>query len=808
MEQMINWDKVHQLSGQQVRDMLSLLEPTSLKYSPHTPTPKQQVFMNLRCREAFFGGAAGGGKDIALDTPIYTPSGWKLMQDLHPGDYVYGREGIPVKILAESEVFKHSCYKVVFDNGEEIIAGATHVWSVVTANRMQRYKLTHNPHAATGVHMKNMTTEELVENLYCDTSSNTSRYRIPVAHPMVGISKLPIHPYILGYWLGDGTTEDGTITTQDQEVVTLIESIRPIHKAWQNSVIQYRIDGLRQELKQYNLFGNKHIPLVYLQASYEDRLELLRGLMDSDGTIEDRGVMCFCNTNKQLTDAVQTLLGTLGVKSGISVVNSTKETYEFEYRNTFSTTERVFNLSRKYNRQKQKLKGVENWFYIRNIQPIESVPTKCIKVDAADGLFRVGKSMVLTHNSDALLMDALQYSDVKGYAAILFRQTFADLVKPGALIDRAKEWLLRFDNVVWREKDRKFEFIQKYGKHTEVISILQFGYLENENDKYNYQGGEYQYAGFDELVHMSETNYKYIFSRLRRLKGADIPIKVRGTSNPPDDDQGIWVYNRFVNPETKQPNVIFVPAGMDDNPHLDAEEYREMLDVLDPVTRARLRDGVWTIIRKGNMFKREWFPLVDTLPPHRRSVRYWDMAATDAEAAKKKRKRADPDYTVGMKVSLSKGIFYIEDIFRIRKAPGATQQDQKVLAAQDGKRVQIRMEQEPGSSGVIAIKHYEENVFSGYNFQGIRSSGNKVERANPVSALAEAQKIKVLATCPNLAEFFGEAESFPGGAHDDMIDALSGAIGFLSATPSWTGQVPTIVGEQDSYWSESFSHVC
>lgn len=405
--------------------------------------------------------------------------------------------------------------------------------------------------------------------------------------------------------------------------------------------------------------------------------------------------------------------------------------------------------------------------------------------------------------SDALLMDALQYSDMKGYAAIIFRKSFADLVKPGALIDRAKEWLMPHPNVVWREKDRKFEFIERYGKHTDIISILQFGYLETENDKYNYQGGEYQYAGFDELVHMSESNYKYIFSRMRRLKGTNLPIKVRSASNPPDDDQGTWVYNRFVNEETKKPGVIFVPAGMDDNPHLDTEQYREVLEELDPVTRARLRDGLWTVVRKGNMFKESMFSFVDNPPTYRRTVRFWDMAATDPEQARKRRKNADPDYTVGAKVSESRGIYYIEDIFRIRKGPNDTQTEQTRVAEEDGKRVKIRMEQEPGSSGIIAIKHYEDNIFKGYDFKGIRSSGNKVERANPVSVLADRGLIKIVRGCRNVNEFFAEAESFPGGSHDDIIDAISGAIAELMTSPVRLGQVPYIVGEQSSYWDEA-----
>lgn len=404
--------------------------------------------------------------------------------------------------------------------------------------------------------------------------------------------------------------------------------------------------------------------------------------------------------------------------------------------------------------------------------------------------------------SDALLMDALQYSDVKGYAAILFRSSFADLTKPGALIDRAKEWLMPFDNVVWRDKDKKFEFIEKYGRHTDVISILQFGYLENEGDKYNYQGGEYQYAGFDELVHMSESNYKYLFSRLRRLKGMNVPIRIRGASNPPDDNQGQWVYHRFVNPETRKQGTIFVPAGMDDNPHLDKEEYSAALDELDPVTRARLKEGVWTITRKGNMFKREWFEIVDAPPMFARKVRYWDMAATDEEASKKKNKNNDPDWTVGTKMSEAGGIYYIEDINRFRRAPAASQEEQRNTAKSDGVIVPIRMEQEPGSSGIITTEHYRTNVFGGYMFDGIRSSGNKTERANPVSALAEKGRIKICRSCRNIDEFFDEAESFPGGSHDDIIDSVSGALAYLAAGAVDLNQIPIVIPNSGSYWDE------
>lgn len=384
--------------------------------------------------------------------------------------------------------------------------------------------------------------------------------------------------------------------------------------------------------------------------------------------------------------------------------------------------------------------------------------------------------------SDALLMGGLQYVDVKGYAGIIFRKTYADLTKPGALIDRAKEWLFNFpEECRWNEKDKKFEFFVKYGPHKENISVLQFGYLENSNDKFNYQGGEYQFIGFDELTHIDIASYKYMFSRLRRLKGVPVPLRVRGASNPPEDDGGIWVKKRFID-EGPEKGRIFIPAGMNDNPYLDVAEYEQSLEELDPVTRARLRDGNWSIVAKGNMFKRNWFQEVDVLPVYRKKVRWWDMASTDEERAKKKNRSGEADYTAGVLLSESNGIFYIEDIIRVRKSPADTEQLQKITAKTDGFMVTIREEQEPGSSGVAVVDNKGRTVFLGYAYKGIRSSGSKAQRAAAVSAAAERGQIKIAKGCRNLEDFFNEAESFPGGLHDDMVDALSGAFSELCGT--------------------------
>lgn len=399
--------------------------------------------------------------------------------------------------------------------------------------------------------------------------------------------------------------------------------------------------------------------------------------------------------------------------------------------------------------------------------------------------------------SDALLMCALQYVDIPGYSAIIFRKTFADLVKPEALIDRAQKWLapwMKTREVRWVDKEKKFVFPSG--------AVLQFGYLETPKDRFNYQGGEYQFIGFDEVTHIHEICYTYMFSRLRRLKGFNVPLRVRAASNPPDDgDDGEWVYNRFVNEKTKKPHVVFIPANMDDNPYLDKESYEESLEELDPVTRARLRDGVWTITRKGNMFKREWFEFVDEAPKGRRRVRFWDCAATEVDPAKKRRGKS-PDWTAGILMSEKDGIYYIEDIEHVQFSAMKVEELQARIAKSDGHSTRIFEEEEPGSSGKYAIEKKRKEIFSGYSYTGVRSTGDKIQRAMPASAAAERRTIKIVRGCRNVERFFDEIESFPGGVHDDLVDAFAGAFTALGTTPV-VGDLVN-VGNPDgdvlSYW--------
>ena len=298
-------------------------------------------------------------------------------------------------------------------------------------------------------------------------------------------------------------------------------------------------------------------------------------------------------------------------------------------------------------------------------------------------------------------------------------------------------------------------------------ATLSFGYLDHSKDKYRYSSAAFSFIAFDELSAFSLDDYLFMFSRLRRDSGHKAPLRMRSASNPGNIGHQ-WIKDRFL--DNPDPNRIFIRAGLSDNPYLDIEEYRKSLAELDPITRRQIEDGDWTARHGGSKFKRESFEVVDAAPIEAIKVRRWDFAATQPKAGK------DPDWTVGLKLAKSKdGILYIEDIVRLRGTPLSVEQAVRQTAELDGKGVMIRAEQEPGSSGVMTMSDLQRRVLFGYDFKGVLSTGSKEVRANPAASMAEAGNIK-LVSGRWIKAFLDEAELFPSGAHDDQIDALSGAI--------------------------------
>ena len=373
--------------------------------------------------------------------------------------------------------------------------------------------------------------------------------------------------------------------------------------------------------------------------------------------------------------------------------------------------------------------------------------------------------------SDALLMAALQFVEVPSYSAILFRRTYNDLALPGALMDRAMEWLGGTD-ARWNAVKHIWTFPSG--------ATLTFGNLEHEQDRFRYQSAEFQTIGFDELTQFLESMYRYLFSRLRRLEDTYIPLRMLSASNPGNIGHD-WVKRRFLI-EGHRYGRVFIPAKLADNPYLDQQKYIESLNELDPITRRQYLDGDWTARHGGSIFKREWFDIIQEAPANLRKVRFWDLAATKPARGK------DPDYTVGACMGERDGIYYVLDIKRMRGAPPEVEALIKQTAQLDKIDTRIYMEQEPGSSGVAQVDHYRRKVLKGYSFWGIRTTGPKEERATPVSSAAEGGNVKLI-NGSWINAFLDEFEAFPQGMHDDQVDAVSGAFQQLRKPETWVSRI-------------------
>jgi predicted phage terminase large subunit-like protein len=372
--------------------------------------------------------------------------------------------------------------------------------------------------------------------------------------------------------------------------------------------------------------------------------------------------------------------------------------------------------------------------------------------------------------SSALLMSALQYVDIPGYSAILFRRTFADLSLPGALMDRFKSWIDNYDDVHWNANS----YVATFPSGARVS----FGYLNNTNDYLRYKGSEFQFIGMDEVTEIRESDYRYLFSRLRRPANgplSEVPLRMRAASNPAPN----WVRQRFI-VEGIQDGRIFVPSKLTDNPGIDALSYRQALSALDPIERRRLEEGDWWATTLGSLFERTSAIIIDSnevpeITSSARVVRFWDLAATEPSNT-----NPNPDWTVGTLMLFDQGIAYVLDVKKARVKGEKVEQLIAQTAYEDGKAVPIRMEQEPGSSGKMMVDQYARYVLPGFDFQGIRSTGDKLTRARPFAAAFANGNVRVI-RAPWLTEWLDEFSSFPEACdHDDQVDSAVSAFTFLA----------------------------
>lgn len=369
-----------------------------------------------RFRRVYIEVPRGNGKALSLDTLIPTPKGFVTMADLQVGDYVYSSDGKPCRITAATEVmYERPCYELEFNTGDVIIADAEHQW--VTDARRDRDRLKGRGGKHKGPKPSVKTTEEIASTLMCRKDHN---HRIKISPPVEGsVQEFELEPYMLGLWLGDGNSGNSGFTCNDDETIERIRSLGYSVKnaATKTSLYAWRItDGSKgkyanqnsfyKKLQRLGVLGNKHIPEAYMTASEEQRLELLQGLMDTDGFISKGQGQCeFVQKNKVLARQVYRLIASLGFRPRIleKSVSCRGKPCGIVYRILFHAyRERpVFKLTRKLERMRERpaLRGLQDYRQIVRCEPVPSVPVRCIEVDSDDHCYLAGEGHIITHNS-------------------------------------------------------------------------------------------------------------------------------------------------------------------------------------------------------------------------------------------------------------------------------------------------------------------------------------------------------------------------------------------------------------------------
>lgn len=327
----------------------------------------------------------GQGKALEENTPVLTTKGFKKIKDIKVGDYVFSIDGKPTKVLGTRKWKNRQLYKVSTDDNQFILADENHEWTVKIRNDSN---------------WETLTTKHLFEN------KKSKRPKIPNYLPLqFEKQRLIINPYILGTWLGDGHSNSAVITSEDTFIINCWKNFskKLSLKFKKYSKYSYRLYSdhkkniFTQYLKYYNLINNKHIPKEYLESSISQRINLLQGLIDTDGYVANDGQVEFCNTNKKLAHDVLYLIHSLGIKASLYESDSylydkycgKKYRIRFYYKNAAKLLRKAKKClnSKKYNHRYLTFNkhGKGN--------------TVCIQVDHPSHLFLAGKALIVTHNS-------------------------------------------------------------------------------------------------------------------------------------------------------------------------------------------------------------------------------------------------------------------------------------------------------------------------------------------------------------------------------------------------------------------------
>lgn len=508
------------------------------------------------------------GKAIDINTPIPTPNGFVKMEDLQEGDYVFREDGIPTRISWVSDIMTdRPCYRIDFSDGSSVVADEEHTWTVET--KLIRKNNARNKNKK--LKLVNMTTKELLDNGVKIGQKDESNYSIPASMP-VGYSEkeLPIDPYTLGYWLGDGHSHTSYFTVGELDKNDFIENVPYKIVKLKNDLV-YAVPEIKESLKNNNLLKNKHIPDLYKFSSISQRLELVRGLMDSDGFCGNNGKIEFSNKNKRLVEDLKSVIESLGIICSISEGESTLygKNCGPRYRLYTNTEVPLFKLERKRSKQKNTNRiGIEKRRYIKSITPVKSIPVKCISVESETSLYLFGTNYNVTHNSFSMAVmiteALLRNEDYRILVVTPFEvqaEEIFNLVKQ--LLNNVKG--IAVSEIIERSVSSPTHFIKlKNGSRVR-------GFTTGSSGAGSVRGQGADEIFIDEIDYMTEKDFNSIMAIL-----ADAPDTKLTVASTPDGEKMLYKLSRTVTyKEFHFPTFVL--------PHYNDELDRDLRDTTDDI---------------------------------------------------------------------------------------------------------------------------------------------------------------------------------------------------------------------------------
>ena len=392
--------------------------------------------------------------------------------------------------------------------------------------------------------------------------------------------------------------------------------------------------------------------------------------------------------------------------------------------------------------------------------------------------------------TESLIVCPVRWISEPSFRGLILRRTFPELER--SIIDRSHQ--------IYPALGGRYHETKKFWRFPSGARIY-FGHLELERDVLAFQSAEFSYIAFDEATHFSENQYRYLLSRSRSSKS--LPIRIRAATNPGGPGHA-WVFKRwapwldpksevraqpgetlhYVNDdegehwvEKSAPGALtrtFIPARVTDNPYLAKNDpgYISRLMGLDPVTRKQLRDGNWLVVpARGEVFHRTWWKYLPVSPAeYILRIRRWDLAATEDGG----------DWTVGLRMLITAdGRFVIDHMVRFQGSPHQVESAVHGVAQTDGKQTIVVLPQDPGQAGKAQCASFAR-LLAGWPVEFVSQNVDKVSASRPASAQCEAGNIVLVPGAWDVDGLIAEAEQFPEGSFDDIVDTISGGVSRLA----------------------------